>query len=60
MAKVMKEAIDITICVLSEMRELHYKACFEDVSSRPIKELDCICPLKDTIEQLRKAKDNEK
>ena len=48
--RIPKEAREITLSVLA-LPELHYKACFEDISGRP-SELNCSCPLKRYIEKI--------
>ena len=56
--KIPNEAIDITIKVLEIIPELHYKACFEDISGRP--DFDCVCPIKNIIEKLLKIRYSKK
>lgn len=53
--KIPKEAKELTLTVLAHP-ELHYKACYEDDSGRPI-DLDCICPLKEIMDKIRKFED---
>ncbi len=50
MDKTIKMITDIQVAVLNGIPELHYKSCFEDISSRP--EFNCICPIKDIVKKL--------
>ena len=34
--------------------ELHYRACYEDISGRPIP-LECCCPIKEYLKQIISA-----
>ncbi len=51
MDKMIKMVTDIKVAVLNEIPELHYKACFEDVSDRP--DFNCVCPIKNIVKKLR-------
>ena len=50
MKKTPNEAIDITISVLRTVPNIHYKACYEDITGRPT--FDCVCPIKDIVDDL--------
>lgn len=58
MTKIPNEAIDLTISILNTTPELHFKACFLDVSNRP--EFDCICPIQDIVKKLLDINQSQK
>ena len=50
MDKTIKMVTDIQVAVLNGIPELHYKACFEDISGRP--EFNCVCPIKNIVKKI--------
>ena len=48
------EALKITLATLYHTKELHYRSCYEDVSCRPLNNIECVCPIRKTMDQLLK------